>query len=100
MLRVIVADDHDIVRKGLCYLLARRSGVEIAGEARNGRDALRLAEQVRPDIAIFDIAMPLLNGIEAAAQITKLVPSTKTILLSMYSDEDYVIRALNAGVKG
>ncbi|MBI4472508.1 MAG: response regulator transcription factor, partial [Acidobacteria bacterium] len=68
--------------------------------ARNGRDAQRLAEQVRPEIAIHDIAKPLLNGIEAAAQITKLVPSTKTILLSMYSDEDYVIRALNAGVKG
>src|SRR5881396_1415743 len=99
-LRIIVADDHDIVRKGLCYLLARRKEIEIAGEARNGRDALALVEQVRPDIAILDIAMPLLNGIEAAAQIAGQFPATKTILLSMHSDEDYLLRAMNAGVKG
>src|SRR3989475_756861 len=98
-LRIIVADDHDIVRKGLCYLLAQRNEIEIAGEARNGRDALALVEQVRPDIAILDIAMPLLNGIDAATQIAGQFPDTKTILLSMHSDEDYLLRAMNAGVK-
>jgi len=99
-LRIIVADDHDIVRKGLCYLLARRKEIEVAGEARNGRDVLALVEEVRPDIAILDIAMPLLNGIDAAAQISRQFPETKTILLSMHSDEDYLLRAMNAGVKG
>ena len=77
-----------------------RDEIEIAGEARNGRDALALVEQVRPDIAILDIAMPLLNGIDAAAQIARQFPDTKTILLSMHSDEDYLLRAMNAGVKG
>ena len=89
-----------IVRKGLCYLLARRKEIEVAGEARNGRDVLALVEEVRPDIAILDIAMPLLNGIDAAAQISRQFPETKTILLSMHSDEDYLLRAMNAGVKG
>ena len=99
-LRIIVTDDHDIVNKGLCYLLARRKEIEVAGEARNGRDVLALVEEVRPDIAILDIAMPLLNGIDAAAQISRQFPETKTILLSMHSDEDYLLRAMNAGVKG
>src|SRR5437667_4087597 len=97
---IIEADDHDIVRKCLCYLLARRKEIEVAGEARNGRDALALVEQVRPDIAILDIAMPLLNGIDVATQIAGQFPDTKTILLSMHSDEDYLLRAMNAGVKG
>src|SRR5438128_12181546 len=84
-LRMIVADDDDMGRKGLCYLLSRRKEVEVAGEARNGRDVLALVEEVRPDIAILDIAMPLLNGIDAAAQVSSLFPEAKTILLSMHS---------------
>src|SRR5207245_3460069 len=87
-LRIIVADDHDIVRKGLCYLLARRNEIEIAGEARNGRDALALVEQVRPDIAILDMAMPFLNSISVATKIECQFPDTKTMLLSMNSDEN------------
>src|SRR5439155_24394611 len=86
-LRIIVADDHDIVRKGLCYLLARRDEIEIAGEARNGRDALALVEQARPDIAILDIPMPLPNGIDAAAQIAPQFPGTKRIVLSKQSEQ-------------
>src|SRR5438128_12494503 len=96
-LRIIVADDHDIVRKGLCYLLARRKEIEVAGEARNGRDVLALVEEVRPDIALLDIAVPLLHGIDAAAQISRQIGETKTRLLSMPSDEDYLLRASSAG---
>lgn len=94
-----MADDHDIVRKGLRYLLGRSADLEIVGEAFDGRQAVRLAEELKADIVIMDVGMPLLNGIDAAAQITKRNPNANVIVLSMHSDEDYVLRALNAGVK-
>jgi len=99
-LKAIVADDHDIVRKGLIFLLKSSGRAEVAGEAKDGREALRLAQERFPDVVIMDIAMPSLNGIDAAAQILKQSPRTAIILLSMFSDEDFVIRALKAGVKG
>ena len=98
--RILLADDHDIVRKGLRYLLDRRSGLEVVGEAVDGRQAVKLAEELGADIVIMDIGMPLLNGIDAAAAIVKKNPRTRIIILSMHSDEDYVLRALTAGVKG
>lgn len=94
-----MADDHDIVRKGLRYLLGRSADLEIVGEAFDGRQAVRLAEELKADIVIMDVGMPLLNGIDAAAQIAKRNPNANVIVLSMHSDEDYVLRALNAGVK-
>ena len=98
--QILLADDHDIVRKGLRYLLASHSEFEVAGEAVDGRQAVSLAEELAADIVIMDVGMPLLNGIDAAASIVKKNPRTKVIILSMHSDEDYVLRALTAGVKG
>jgi len=98
--QILLADDHDIVRKGLRYLLAGHSEFEVAGEAVDGRQAVKLAEELAADIVIMDVAMPLLNGIDAAASIVKKNPRTKVIILSMHSDEDYILRALTAGVKG
>ena len=98
--RILVADDHDVVRKGLSFLLGRINQVEVVGEAMDGRQAVELAEKLAPNVLIMDVAMPLLNGIDAAAQIAKRNPEISVILLSMHADEDYVIRGLNSGVKG
>src|SRR5262245_41381938 len=99
-MRIILADDHDVVRKGLRFLLERISQTEVVGEATDGHQAVELAEKLAPAVVIMDIGMPLLNGIDAATQILKRHPKTSIILLSMHADEDYVIRGLNAGVKG
>lgn len=99
-IRVLLADDHGIVRKGLRFLLERQSDMEIVGEAADGREAVRLAEAENPDIVIMDIAMPLLNGIEATAQMVKRNPAIAVIILSVHSDEDYLLSSLNAGAKG
>lgn len=99
-IRILLADDHGIVRKGLRYLLEEESGVEVVGEAANGIEAEKLAEELRPDVIVMDIAMPLLNGIDAASRITKRAPDTRVIFLSMYSDETYLKRALSAGARG
>src|SRR5690349_10246534 len=98
--RILLADDHGVVRKGLRFLLERQPEMEVVGEASDGREAVRLAETTNPDIAIIDIAMPLLNGIEATAQMVKRNPDIGVIILSMHSDEDYLLSALNAGAKG
>lgn len=99
-IRVLLADDHGLVRKGLRLLLEAQQGVEVVGEASDGREALKLAAELAPDIAILDIAMPNLNGIEATAQLTKSGSEVKVIILSMHSDESYVVRALDAGARG
>ncbi len=99
-IRILLADDHGLVRKGLRLVLESQEGVEVVGEASDGREAVRLASELQPDIAILDIAMPNLNGIEAAAQITKGCPAVRVIILSMHSDESYVVRALDAGARG
>ena len=99
-IRILLADDHGVVRKGLRFLLERQAGMEIVGEAGDGREAVRMVEAADPDIVIMDIAMPLLNGIEATAQMVKRNPKIRVIILSMHSDEDYLLSALNAGAKG
>ena len=99
-IRIVIADDHGIVRTGLRLQLDRNENFEVIGEAADGREAVRLAESLVPDIAIMDIAMPNLNGIEAAAQIVKNHPSIGVIILSMHSDETYIMRTLAAGAKG
>jgi DNA-binding NarL/FixJ family response regulator len=100
LIRILVADDHGIVRQGLRSVLSRDSSFEIVAEAADGREAVMLAESLRPHIVIMDIAMPQLSGIEATGQITKNNPETRVIILSMHSDETYLLRALNAGAKG
>jgi two-component system response regulator NreC len=99
LLKTIVADDHDVVRKGLVLLLGSSGRAEVIAEAKDGRDVVKLVEKHHPDLVIMDIAMPHLNGIDAAALITKQSKDTAVIILSMFSDEDYIIRALKAGVK-
>ncbi len=99
-MRILLADDHTIVRQGLRKILEEIRDWQVVGEAGNGRDAVRLALDLQPDVAILDIGMPLLNGIEAARQIARRLPDTKILILSMHSDEAYIIQALEAGAKG
>ena len=98
-IRVLLVDDHLMMRQGLRSLLERH-GFDIVGEASDGREAVRLARQLQPDIAVVDLVMPLLNGIDAAREIAKASRKTKTILLTMHIEDRYVIEALKAGVKG
>jgi two-component system response regulator NreC len=99
-IKILLADDHDIVRAGLKSLLERQEDIEIVGEAADGRDLVRMAEKLSPSIVVTDIAMPQLNGIDATAQILRHDPDIKVIILSMYADEEFLVRALTAGVKG
>jgi DNA-binding NarL/FixJ family response regulator len=96
----MVADDHGVVRKGLTFLLSQEPDIEIVGEAEDGREAVQLAAERSPHVVIMDIAMPNLNGIDAAAQIARGSNRTGVIILSMYSDEEFLIRTLSAGAKG
>src|SRR6267378_6618770 len=97
---VILADDHTVVRQGLRALLSAEGDMEIVGEAENGRQAIQLAKKFLPDVAVIDIAMPVLNGLEATRQITRAVPSTKVLILSSYSDDEYVQQLTEAGAAG
>jgi len=99
-IRILVADDHGIVRKGLRFLLDRQQDMEVVGEASDGREVVRVSEELAPNIIIMDVAMPQLNGIDAAAQIIKTNPNIRVIMLSMYADEAYLVRALSIGAKG
>ncbi len=99
-MKVLIADDHGIVRTGLRLLLEKLPDMELVGEAVDGRQAVRMAQELRPDVVVLDIAMPLLNGLEAAAQIVKENDRVGVIMLSMYADESYVLRALDAGARG
>jgi DNA-binding NarL/FixJ family response regulator len=97
--QVLLADDHSIVRKGLRSILEGEQDVSVVAEAANGREAVRLCEQFRPKIAIMDIGMPQLNGIDATTQIRKASPDTQVMILSMHTDETYILRALSCGAK-
>jgi DNA-binding NarL/FixJ family response regulator len=99
-LRILLADDHGVVRKGLKFLLESEPDLGVVGEASDGRQAVDLADQLQPDVVVMDIAMPRLNGIDATAQIIKRYPAIAVIILSMYSDEEYLVRTLTAGARG
>jgi DNA-binding NarL/FixJ family response regulator len=99
-LRILLADDHTVVRQGLRKVLEERADWKVIAEAGDGREAVRQAEQLKPDIAILDVAMPLLNGVEATRQIVKHVPSVRVLVLSMHADEAYVTQILRAGAAG
>ena len=98
--RVILADDHVLVRAGLRALIESIEGVEVIGEASDGREVVELALRLHPDIALLDIAMAGLNGLDAAARLRDEAPSTRVIIVSMHSDDTYVRQALKAGVSG
>lgn len=99
-IRVLLADDHRLMRAGLRALLKSLDLVQVVAEAGNGHEAIQLAEQHQPDIVIMDIGMPELNGLEATARMVKLAPAPRIIVLSMHANEEYVRRALQAGVAG
>ncbi|MCF8074740.1 MAG: response regulator transcription factor [Desulfotignum sp.] len=100
MIRVLMADDHTMVRKGLCSLLEKEPGIAVVAEAENGRDALIKAEETKPDVAVMDIGMPLLNGIEACRQLIKCCPEIKVVILTIHTNEEYILQALKAGASG
>lgn len=100
MIRILIADDHGIVRTGLKLLLERIDGMQVVGEAADGREAVRLAAQLQPNIMIMDIGMPLLNGLDAASRIVSENERIGVIILSMHTDESYIVRALDAGARG
>ncbi len=99
-IRIVIVDDHKIVRDGLCALLARQDDMEVIAEASEGREAVRLVKELSPDVVIMDITMPDLNGIEAMRQIGNHVPATRVLALSMHSDRRFVLEALRAGASG
>jgi DNA-binding NarL/FixJ family response regulator len=97
---VLLADDHDLVRAGIRLLLEQIPEVEVVGEAGDGREAVRMINELHPDIVLMDLTMPVLNGIEATRQAAKLVPRPRVLVLSMHTDKNYVRTALAAGASG
>ena len=97
---MLLADDHVVVRQGLRALLVAEDDIDIVGEADNGRQAVQLVKKLEPDVAVLDVAMPSLNGLEATRQITASAPGTKVLILSSYSDDEYVHQLTNAGAVG
>jgi DNA-binding NarL/FixJ family response regulator len=99
-IKVILVDDHSLVRAGIRSLILNIPGVEVIGEADNGRDAIKLIDDLNPDLVLLDIAMPELNGLEVVARISKEYSDTKVIILSMHTNEEYVVQALRSGSSG
>lgn len=99
-MKIILAEDHNIVREGLKKLLEEDSKIIITGEAKNGKEAVELAAKLLPDLILMDISMPILNGIEATKKIKKQLPSIKILVLSMYDNEEYIKEVMNAGANG
>ena len=99
-IRVVVADDHTIVRKGLCALMSGARRIDVIGEAENGREAMKMVENLKPDVLLMDISMPGLNGIEATRQLKKRFPKLKVVILTMHDNEEYIFETLRAGASG
>ena len=99
-IRVLVVDDHTIVRDGICALLALVGDIEVVGEAANGSDALKLVEQLKPDVVLMDMAMPIMGGLEATRRISREFPRTRVLVLTQYDDKEYVFPVIEAGASG
>jgi DNA-binding NarL/FixJ family response regulator len=100
MIKILLADDHALVRHGFRMILAAQPDMEIAGEAGNGREAIELAQKLKPDVVVMDVTMPELNGIEATRRLIELSPRTRVLALSMHKDAVYVREILRAGARG
>lgn len=100
VIRVLLADDHELVRDGLRLLMERAGDLIVVGEAGNGREAVWLAKELKPDVSVIDIAMPELNGIEATRQILEVAPESQVLILSMHTNPEYVFRAFAGGALG
>ena len=99
-IKVVVADDHTILRQGIKALLDNQEGIEVVGEAKDGREAIKTIEELSPDVILMDIAMPGLNGLEATRRIKKKFPKIKVVVLTMHANEEYIFQILNAGADG
>jgi two-component system, NarL family, response regulator LiaR len=99
-IRVLLGDDHTLVRQGLRRFIESSDGIEVLGEASTGADMVRLAEEIEPDVVVLDIRMPEMDGIEAARQITARLPATRVVMLTAYDDRHFVVEAVRAGAKG
>ena len=99
-IEVLIADDHTMFREGMCSLLQKELNIKVVGEANNGREAVKLTLELKPDIVVMDITMPDLNGMEATRKIKKVIPQIKVICLSMHSDRRYVVDMFRAGASG
>jgi two-component system invasion response regulator UvrY len=100
MIRIIVVDDHALVRAGICSLLSSQEDISIMAETGSGREAVRLCEELKPNIVLMDLSIPDLDGLEATKQIMATAPEIKVVILTMYENEEYATRVLNAGAKG
>jgi two-component system response regulator NreC len=99
-IRILLADDHRLIRAGLRLLIEQHHDLEVIGEAKDGSEAVSMAQRMRPDVAVIDISMPRLNGIDVVRQMLSMDCSIATIILTMHSDDSYILRALQAGAKG
>jgi two-component system response regulator NreC len=99
-IKILIADDHTILRKGLCALLEKETDLKVVGESEDGRETIAKVEQLRPDVVVLDISMPVLNGIEATRQIKKRFPETQVLGLSIHDNEESVFQTLRAGASG
>jgi len=99
-IRVVLADDHTIVRKGIRSLLEEEEGIEVVGEAEDGREVLDIAAATEPDVVLMDVTMPSLNGLEATRRLKKALPQVKVLILTMHATEEYVFETLQAGASG
>ncbi len=99
-IRVLLVDDHAVFRQGICALLARRKGIEVVGEAENGKQAIEQVSALHPDVVLMDIAMPVMNGLEATQEIHKSFPETRVLVLTQYESKEYVFSLLRAGAAG
>ena len=99
-IRILIADDHEVVRDGVRALLEKQADMLVVGEAADGREAARLADELEPDVVVMDVGMPNLNGIDATRRILAAHPQMAVVILSMHQDESYVLRSLKAGAKG
>ena len=100
IIKIVLADDHTIVRQGLRSILEQQAGINVVAEAANGREAVRLTEQLKPDVVVMDFSMPDLNGLEATRQIKQRVPETKVLILTRHANQEYVKSILSAGASG